>query len=337
MSDGGAWAAPRPAVDGAGPEVRAEGFGPRGRLPRALRPCRRRESGRDATVAVGPFTTATGRSRPLSRQQQPPNLATRRERRLAERAERAARPRQQPGSTRRPIWQSPIVLITGLAVIVGVAIIGAAVLSAPKEIDPDATGLVAPPVALPAELADGEAIGQAGAPVLMEVWSDFQCPVCGSFAKNYLPRLVTDFVAAGQLRIVDKSIDILGTGSQSESLDAAVGAVCAGRQDRYWAYHDYLFWNQAGENRGAFSRERLTAIAVAVELDRSAWEACFSDGTAAEEVTARRAQAPAKEGVIQTPTFVINGQATVGLPRTYDDLAALVRAALPDASASGSG
>lgn len=234
------------------------------------------------------------------------------------------------------MWQSPIVLISGLAVVIGLGIIGAAVLSAPKEIDPTETGLVAPPVALPAELADGEAIGRAGAPVLMEVWSDFQCPVCGTFAKSYLPRLVTDFVAGGQLRVVDRSIDILSRGG-TESLDAAVGAVCAGRQDQYWAYHDYLFWNQAGENRGAYSRERLTAMAVAVGLDRPAWEACFSDGTAAEEVNARRAQAPTNEGVIQTPTFVINGQATTGLPRTYDDLAAMVRAALPDASASPSG
>lgn len=219
---------------------------------------------------------------------------------------------------------------------VGIGIIGAAVLSAPKEIEPGDTGLVAPPVALPTELADGEAIGEAGAPVLMEVWSDFQCPVCGTFAKNYLPRLVSDFVAPGQLRVVDKSIDILGRPGQSESLDAAVGAVCAGRQGDYWAYHDYLFWNQAGENRGSFSRERLTAIAVELELDRTAWDACFSDGTAAAEVQARRAQAPTTDGVIQTPTFVINGQATVGLPRSYDDLAALVRAALPGASASPS-
>ena len=210
-------------------------------------------------------------------------------------------------------------------------------LSAPKVIDPASTGLVAPPVTLPTDLADGEAIGAAGAPVLMEVWSDYQCPVCGTFAKSYLPRLVTEFVATGQLRVVDKSIDILGSGGASESLDAAVGAVCAGRQDRYWAYHDYLFWNQAGENRGAFSRERLTAMAVAVELDRAAWEACFSDGSAADEVNARRAQAPVSQGGIQTPTFVINGQPTVGLPRSYDDLATLVRAALPGASAAPSG
>lgn len=284
-----------------------------------------------------PFRPRLEGAVPLSRQPQPPNLATRRERRLAERAERAGRPRPQQQPARRPAWQSPIVLITGLAIVIGLGIVGAAVLSAPKEIDPNETGLVPPAAALPTDLADGEAIGQAGAPVLMEVWSDFQCPVCGTFAKSYLPRLVTDFVATGQLRVVDRSIDILGSGGTSESLDAAVGAVCAGRQDQYWPYHDYLFWNQAGENRGAFSRERLTAIAVALELDRPAWEACFADGTAAAEVTARRAQAPSTNGVIQTPTLVINGQPTVGLPRTYDDLANLVRAALPGASTSPSG
>jgi protein-disulfide isomerase len=177
-------------------------------------------------------------------------------------------------------------------------------------------------------MSDGEAIGKAGAPVLLEVWSDFQCPVCGTFATTYLPRLVTDFVATGQIRIVDRSIDILGSGSPSESLDAAVGAVCAGRQGEYWAYHDYLFWNQAGENRGAFSRERLGAMATEIGLDRAAWDACFSGGTAADDVIARTASALG-QGINSTPTFVVNGQATAGLPRSYDDLAALIRAALP--------
>jgi predicted DsbA family dithiol-disulfide isomerase len=139
---------------------------------------------------------------------------------------------------------------------------------------------------------------------------------------------VTDFVATGQVRIVDKSIDILGEDNPNESLDAAVGAVCAARQGQHWQYHDYLFWNQSGENRGAFSRERLGAIATAIGLDRAAWETCFSSAAAADEVITRTASALG-QGINSTPTFVVNGQTTVGLPPSYDDLAVLIRAALP--------
>jgi protein-disulfide isomerase len=284
--------------------------------------------GRDRPATSGERrTTTSGRSRPLSRTE-PTSLASRRERRLAERAERAGRPRARATTSRRPAWQSPIVLFSALALVVGVGLVVAANLTAPQAPDPADTTLVRPAITLPVDLADGEAIGEAGAPVLLEVWSDYQCPVCGTFATTYLPRLVTDFVATGQLRIVDRSIDILGTGNPNESLDAAVGAVCAARQGQYWAYHDYLFWNQSGENRGAFSRERLGAIATAVGLDRTAWDTCFGSGAAADEVIARTATALG-QGINSTPTFVVNGQATVGLPRSYDELAALIRAALP--------
>ena len=264
---------------------------------------------------------------PLSRNE-PTSLASRRERRLAERAERAGRPRARAAAPHRPAWQSPIALFSAFAIVIGIGLIVAANLTAPQAPDPSGTSLARPAITIPVELADGEAIGEAGAPVLLEVWSDFQCPVCGTFATTYLPRLVTDFVTTGQLRIVDHSIDILGSGNPNESLDSAVGAVCAGRQGQYWAYHDYLFWNQAGENRGGFSRERLGAMATEIGLDQAAWDACFSSGTAADEVIARTASALG-QGINSTPTFVVNGQATVGLPRSYDDLAALIRAALP--------
>ena len=219
-------------------------------------------------------------------------------------------------------------LFSGLALALGIGLVAVANLTAPTTPDPGDTSLRAPAVTLPAELADGEAIGEAGAPVLLEVWSDFQCPVCGTFATTYLPRLVSDFVEPGQLRIVDRSIDILGAGNPNESLDAAVGAVCAGRQGKYWGYHDYLFWNQAGENLGAFSRDRLSAIATEVGLDRADWDACFASDAARDEVISRTADALSRS-INSTPTFVVNGQATVGLPRSYDDLAALVRNALP--------
>jgi len=270
---------------------------------------------------------ANERSRPLSRTE-PSTLATRRERRIAERAERAGRPRARTTTGRRPAWQSPIVLFSGLALVLGIGLVFVANLTAPPDADPAGAGLVTPPVTLPSALADGEAIGEAGAPVRLEIWSDYQCSVCGTFATTYLPRLVTDFAATGQARIVDRSIDILGEGSPNESLDAAVGAACSARQGQYWAYHDYLFWNQAGENRGAFSRSRLAAIADAVGLDRAQWDACFGNGAAADEVIARTAQALG-QGINSTPTFVLNGEVTVGLPRSYDDLAGLIRAALP--------
>jgi protein-disulfide isomerase len=200
---------------------------------------------------------------------------------------------------------------------------------------PGGTGvndLIPPPANVAAStLADGEALGRPDAPVQLEIWADFQCPVCGTLVRDYLPRLASEFVVSGQVRIVPHDIAIVGTGSENESLAAAIGARCAGAQGKYWAYHDWLYANQRGENRGAFSADRLAAIANEVGLDRAGWDACIADPAQAAAIRKQTSDA-LSSGVNSTPTFRFGGQVQVGLPRTYAELAAVIRAAVERAS-----
>jgi protein-disulfide isomerase len=184
-----------------------------------------------------------------------------------------------------------------------------------------------------ADVIDGEAIGPVDAPVKLVIYSDFQCPICGTLAMDYLPGLAREFSASGELRIEDRAIAILGRGQQDESVDAAVGAHCAADQGRYWDYHDWLFANQDGENRGGFSPERLATITTELGLDRAAWDACIGDPGRAASVRAVTAEAGAA-GISATPTLELNGERIVGLPRTYDELAAAVRAAIAAAGST---
>jgi protein-disulfide isomerase len=197
----------------------------------------------------------------------------------------------------------------------------------------DAGTLVVPTTSYRADLVDGETIGRADAPVTLEIWSDFQCPFCGQLARTYLPRLVSDFVASGQVRIVPHDVDFLGRGSRNESLDAAIAAGCAADQGKYWQYHDILFSNQSGENEGAFSDARLQAMADRVGLNRSSWDSCRIDPTRAAAVAATTSQA-LSSGINSTPTLALNGAATAGLPRTYEDLANTINALLPGSTTS---
>ena len=253
-----------------------------------------------------------------------PRPMTRRERRAATRAERGlqARPRRR-GREQRPAWRSQTVLVTGLALVFGLGLVVVTVLGAPRNRAADGAQLVAPESYRPADLDGGPALGPPAAPVVIEVWSDYQCPVCGRFAREYLPHLVGEFVVPGTLRIVERSIDILGTGDPSESTLAAAGADCAGQQGSYWSYHDWLFANQLGENEGAFSRDRLVAIADRLGLDMAAFESCLDSPEAAAAVLGRT-RAGLAAGIRSTPTFVVNGQRIVGLV-PYDDLAGAIR------------
>ena len=159
----------------------------------------------------------------------------------------------------------------------------------------------------------------------LEVVGDYQCPVCGRFAREYLPRLVSDYVTPGRLRVVDRPIAFLGTGDPDESLGAAVAATCAARQGKYWEFHDYLMWNQEGENEGAFAPARLLAMSDAVGLDRTTQEACSREPAVAAAISQETSRALAA-GIESTPTFLVNGQVIVGLVR-YEQLAGAIDAA----------
>jgi len=92
---------------------------------------------------------------------------------------------------------------------------------------------------------------------------------------------------------------------------AAEASECAADQDAFWAYHDALFDNQAGENRGAFNQDKLKEIAAELDLDTGEFNECLDSGKYTDLV--QQAVSTARSlGVTSTPAFVINGRAVIG-------------------------
>ncbi len=191
-------------------------------------------------------------------------------------------------------------------------------------------GTTLQPPSSPAQtaLAADRTLGKSTAPVTLEVWSDFQCPVCGQFARTVEPALIAKYVTPGTLRIVHHDAAFQGAKSQAtydESVESAAGARCAATQGLYWPFQDWTFANQIGENQGAFSADRLKAIAAAAGLDVAAWQACVATGDEQKAVRAETSQALA-DGVNATPTMNLNGQVIVGL-KSLPELSAIIDAA----------
>jgi protein-disulfide isomerase len=230
-----------------------------------------------------------------------------------------------------------------LAIAGGLLLLAAVIFFQGQSGNPDDTGLpaglVAPAESLdPAIPVDGMTMGSAAAPVTMEIYSDFQCPACGLFARETEPLLRDTYVSQGTLRIVQRDAAWQGQRgsdpSYDESVEAAAAARCAGEQGSYWPYSDWLFANQQGENQGAFRQERLQGIATAIGLDRVAYDACVATGT--QQAAVRTATGEASTaGVTATPTLVINGQAIRGAA-DYNDLAPIIEAAAAAATLAGS-
>jgi protein-disulfide isomerase len=161
-------------------------------------------------------------------------------------------------------------------------------------------------------------LGRADAPVTFEMFGDYQCPACGEFARTVEPTFIQSYVDTGKVKFVWRDFAWIG----DESFAAAQAGRCAGRQGRFWAYHDYLYAHQRGENIGQFSAENLEAFGVSLGLDSVAFNTCIElapDMPAIEEALRQAI----RQRVDVTPTFLVNGDLKVGAP-PMNRLAALL-------------
>ena len=278
-----------------------------------------------------PNSQPTGGQPPSSRRDR--REAARRDRSLA--AARTAAP--------KPAWQSPMLLLSVGAVAVGLVVIVLASGVLGKGNGGASGNLLVPIRPSPPELVDpanSRALGPANAPVTIEVWSDFQCPACGIFARSIEPDLVDEYVTTGEVRLVYRDMAFIDRGARNgESQQSAAAARCGGEQGKFWPFHDYLFENQDGENEGAFRRERLDEIAQAIGLDMPAYESCMGSDAPFDAVKAET-DAGRAAGVNQTPWLAINGVLQAPGALTMDKLRPIIDAELakvspaPGASAS---
>ncbi len=165
-------------------------------------------------------------------------------------------------------------------------------------------------------------LGAAAAPVVIHEYGDFQCPSCGAFARSIEPQIRSTYIDPGLARLVWHDFAWIG----AESRDAANAARCAGDTGRFWDYHDLLYANQAGENAGAFSKDRLKGFGDALGLDPQTFHACVDANRYGGAVAADFADVRSN-GFNGTPTFVIGDQRIVGA-QPFEVFAAAIDAAL---------
>lgn len=146
--------------------------------------------------------------------------------------------------------------------------------------------------------ADGNAMGDPNAPVVIEEYSDFQCSHCRDFFLETEQQLVELYVATGIVRYVYRSFgDFLG----SESALAAQAAYCAEDQDMFWEMHDAIF-----SSYPPFSESALKKLAKRIDLDSDVFEECLNNEKYLDRVMEDKEDGEAL-GVNGTPAFVING------------------------------
>ena len=179
-------------------------------------------------------------------------------------------------------------------------------------------------------LEDGRAMGDPLAPVVMEVFADFQCSACKAYADSVEKSLIeSEYISGGAVYYVFRQYPFMDRDvTTKESQQAANASMCAAEQGRFWDYHDMLFVNWGGENVGSFIDKRLVAFAENLGLNMEQFNTCFKDKKYETEIAAEFDMG-AKYGVTGTPTVFVNGEVvTPGYVPSYDDLVQAIEAVL---------
>lgn len=173
--------------------------------------------------------------------------------------------------------------------------------------------------------------GPEQATVVIEEYSDFQCPAC-QYAEAALPQLLDAYPAEVKLVYNDFPLSIHANARQ-----AAEAAQCAFVQGKFWDYHDRLFAEQSTwTNQGkADFTTTLKQYAADLSLDTGKFNQCLDQGEQSQAVRQDIAEGNRRK-INSTPTFFVNGVETVG-GKTLDQWKALVEDALTKVRASANG
>lgn len=149
---------------------------------------------------------------------------------------------------------------------------------------------------------DAYYLGDKDAPVTMIEFSDFQCPYCQR-AYETLKQIEKKYVEKGKVKIVFRHLP-LSFHQQAEP--AALAALCAGEQEKFWEYHDLLF-----ENQNRIGSSLFFALARDLKLDEAEFKECFDSQEYKRWIIADQRMAN-QNRITGTPGFLINGELVKG-------------------------
>ena len=178
---------------------------------------------------------------------------------------------------------------------------------------------------------EGTFIGEADAPILIEMFEDFGCPHCLDFTADIEPHLLENYVEPGEVRLQYRFFPL-----RQLTANAAIAAWCAAEQDSFWPFHTELFIAQAEANDGAgpplteaFDTPALDALAEEVGLDTADFDACTTSEEVIDVITSDLRTAT-ELNLPGTPSFLINGEFLEDVPETREEWSALLDGMLED-------
>ncbi|MCA1613193.1 MAG: DsbA family protein [Acidobacteria bacterium] len=167
--------------------------------------------------------------------------------------------------------------------------------------------------------------GPRDAPVLLEEYSDFQCPQCAR-----MHTIVKELQAKypSQLRVGFRHLPLQSIHRYAR--ESARAAEAAGAQGRFWEMHDLLYQNQEAWSKANPARPLFVAYAQSLGLDAARFQQDIDSSTVSMKVVSDERRA-AMLRVGGTPAFFVNGrELKFDDSNTLEKLSAAVERALAE-------
>ncbi len=148
----------------------------------------------------------------------------------------------------------------------------------------------------------------AGLPLKINVFEDFQCPSCKFFEDPIGPYL-TSLITEKKAEVVYHPLSFLGNGQkEDESIAASNAAYCAVDEEKFLDFHKALYDVQSTvQNSGFLNDKNLIAIGKKVGISSQGFSDCITNKSKLVNVAAST-DSMTRYGVRGTPTTFINGK-----------------------------
>jgi protein-disulfide isomerase len=139
-------------------------------------------------------------------------------------------------------------------------------------------------------------MGDAKAPVIILAFEDFSSPESAEHVKSVEPKLKSDYIDKGVARYVVQLYPL-------NAPKAAVAALCAGQQGKFFEFRNLLLTKQAEWKEG--DEAAMQAYAKSLGLDEAAFASCLKDEKVQAQVDQYISFGQREVGVPQAPSYLM--------------------------------
>ena len=154
----------------------------------------------------------------------------------------------------------------------------------------------AAPVRVKVSSTDGVSDGNPKAPLILVEFTDYECPFCKRFYDTTFADIKKKYIDTGKVRFISRNLPLP---FHKNAENAALAAVCAGDQGKYWQMRKSIFGNPK-----EMQAEHLSAYAKDNGLNVKRFDTCMTKKTHTVKIKKDLADAQAI-GITGTPSFVL--------------------------------